>query len=146
MTEMKATKYQKKSQIKLEDLLRRRKSNLKQFLNDRGITTYEGLDALCKRLGVLTPTHASFVECVDKYVSNPTAGVVIINPSPVLVEATGEPELRNDDSFEDLQPQISITDESGETEISVVLREATTITSEKISKKQRRQRRQQQGG
>lgn len=138
---MKATKYQQKSQIKLEDLLRRRKSNLKQFLNDRGITTYEGLDATCKRLGVLTPTQASFVECVGKYVSNPTAGVVIINPSPVIDEMTGDPEL-DDDSFEDLQPQLSITDVSGGTEISVVLQEATVIVPEKLSKKQRRQRRQ----
>lgn len=137
---MKATKYQKKSQIKLEDLLRRRKSNLNQFLKDRGITTYEGLDSLCKRLGVLTPNHGLFVECVDKYISNPTAGVVIINPSPVIDEVTGESEVQVDDRFQDLRPQISVTNESEDGEVSIVLQEAAVAPSEKVTKKQRKQK------
>jgi hypothetical protein len=135
---MKATKYQQKSQIRLEDLLRRRKSTLNQFMKDRGITTYEGLDGVCKRLGVLTPNQGSFIECVDHYVSNPAAGVVVVPPSVVIAESTGSPELDVEDNFEDLQPQISVTDESGEKEISIVLQEAMVTVSKSQSKKQRK--------
>lgn len=138
---MKATKYQQKSQIRLEDLLRRRKSSLKDFLKDRGVTTYEGLDALCKRLGVLTPNHQTFVDYVDKYISNPAAGVVIIDPAPVIDELTGDPEVELDDKFEDLQPQISITNEDESTgfEVSVVLQEAL-INQVKTQPRRKRQK------
>ena len=133
---MKATKYQQKSQIRLEDLLRRRKSTLNQFMKDRGITTYEGLDGVCKRLGVLTPNQGSFIECVDHYISNPSAGVVVVPPPIVIAESTGNPELDVEDNFEDLQPQISVTDESGEKEVSIVLQEAMVTVSKPQSKKQ----------
>ena len=140
---MKATKYQQKSQIKLEDLLRRRKSTLNQFLEDRGITTYEGLDSTCKRLGVLTPNHRSFIDCIDHYVSNPAAGVVVVPPSFVIEESTGSPEFDVEDRFEDLQPQISVTDESGEEEVSVVIQEAMISTEKPLTKKQRKKMKKQ---
>ncbi len=135
---MKATKYQQKSQIRLEDLLRRRKSTLNQFMKDRGITTYEGLDGVCKRLGVLTPNQGSFIECVDHYISNPSAGVVVVPPPIVIAESTGNPELDVEDNFKDLQPQISVTEESGEKEVSIVLQEAMVTVSKSQSKKQRK--------
>jgi hypothetical protein len=141
---MKATKYQQKSQIRLEDLLRRRKSTLNQFLKDRGITTYEGLDSTCKRLGVLTPNHRSFIDCIDHYVSNPAAGVVVVPPSVVIEESTGSPEFDVEDSFEDLQPQISVTDESGDEEVSIVLQEAMVSSEKPVSKKQRKKMKKQQ--
>jgi len=135
---MKATKYQQKSQIKLEDLLRRRKSTLKQFLKDRGITTYEGLDSTCKRLGVLTPHQSSFTECVDRYVSNPAAGVVVIPPAPVIEESTGQSMTDDEDSFEEFQPQLSVMDESGDSEVSVVLQDASFGQSKIMTKKQKK--------
>jgi len=141
---MKATKYQQKSQIRLEDLLRRRKSTLNQFLKDRGITTYEGLDSTCKRLGVLTPNHRSFIDCIDHYVSNPAAGVVVVPPSIVIEESTGSPEFDVEDSYEDLQPQISVTDESGDEEVSIVLQEAMVSSEKPLSKKQRKKMKKQQ--
>jgi len=142
--EMKATKYQIKSQIRLEDLLRRRKTNLNQFIKDRGITTYEGLDSLCKRLGVLTPNQDSFFQCVEKYVSNPSSGVVVIPPPLVIHESTGEPELGEEDSFEDFQPQISVTDEVEGGEISVVLKEAAINMNKQLTKKQKKNLKKQQ--
>jgi len=135
---MKATKYQKKSQIKLEELLKRRKSNLNQFLKDRGITTYESLDAICKRLGVLTPNYSLFIECIDKYVSNPSAGVVIVNPSPIINEFTGNPEKEIDDSFEDIQPQVTVTSDSENGEVSIVLQEAKTTSGKFLIQKQKK--------
>jgi hypothetical protein len=140
---MKATKYQQKSQIKLEDILRRRKSNLKQFLKDRGITTYEGLDNVCKRLGVLTPTQTSFIDCVNRYISNPSAGVVVVPPAPVIEESTGRPESEVEDMFEDFQPQLSVTDESGDSEVSVVLRDAMFVQAKNLAKKQLRKQKKQ---
>lgn len=137
---MKATKYQTKSQIKLEDLLRRRKSNLQQFLKDRGITTYEGLDSTCKRLGVTTPSHEFFSSCVDNYVSNPSAGVIVVPPPILVEEATGNPvSSLEEDKFEELRPQISVKEhiENGTKEISVVLQDATVVTEKlHLSKKQ----------
>ena len=86
---MKATKYQKKSLIKLEDLLRKRKTNLKKFLVERGITTYSVLEETCSRLGVITPNFETFNACIPSYVSDPTAGVVVVPPLDVVVgEAT----------------------------------------------------------
>lgn len=135
---MKATKYQQKSQIRLEDLLRRRKSTLKQFLKDRGITTYEGLDSTCKRLGVLTPQQSSFTECVDRYVSNPAAGVVVIPPAPVIEESTGQPMTDDEDTFEEFHPQLSVLDESGDSEVSVVLQDAAFGHVKGLTKKQKK--------
>ena len=89
---MKATKYQKKSLIKLEDLLRKRKTNLKKFLVERGITTYSVLEETCSRLGVITPNFETFNTCIPSYVSDPTAGVVVVPPLDVVVESTGQKE------------------------------------------------------
>ena len=89
---MKATKYQKKSLIRLEDLLRRRKTTLKKFLIERGITTYSVLEETCNRLGVVTPGFEVFNSCIPSYVSDPTAGVVVVPPLDVVVESTGEKE------------------------------------------------------
>lgn len=148
---MKATKYQPKSQIKLDDLLRRRKSTLKDFIKDRGITTYEGLDSTCKRLGVLTPDHSAFIECVGRYVSNPAAGVVVVSPSIVVKESTGEPKEPVEDKFENLQPEISITDIKDDSEVSVVLQKAMISTEDSMTsslgkKHQRKLQKKQDSG
>jgi hypothetical protein len=101
---MKAVKYQKKSLIKLEDLLRRRKTTLKKFLGDRGITNYRMLEDACSRLGVITPSAESFSSCIPSYVSDPAAGVVVIEPLSVVSESTGAREEMND-AFAALPPQ-----------------------------------------
>lgn len=141
---MKATKYQQKSQIRLEDLLRRRKSTLNQFMQERGITTYESLDGICKRLGVLTPNQGSFIECIDHYISNPGAGIIIISPSITIEESTGNPKFDVVDSFKDLRPQISVIDESGEKETVVILQEAMVSAGKQLSKKQLERMKKQQ--
>jgi len=100
---MKAVKYQKKSLIKLEDLLRRRKSTLKKFLSERGITSYQMLDETCSRMGVVTPSLTSFSVCVPTYVSDPTSGVVVVPPLDVIAESTGERQELND-TFSSISP------------------------------------------
>ena len=89
---MKAVKYQKKSLIKLENLLRRRKTTLSKFLQERGITTYQALESVCSRLGVVTPSLEAFNLCVPSYVSDPTDGVIVVPPLDVVNESTGEKE------------------------------------------------------
>jgi hypothetical protein len=93
---MKAVKYQKKSLIKLEDLLKRRKTTLKKFLGERGITNYRMLEDTCSRLGVVTPSTEAFSACVPTYVTDPTAGVIVVDPLPVVSESTGEREELGD--------------------------------------------------
>lgn len=100
---MKAVKYQKKSLIKLENLLRRRKTTLSKFLQERGITTYQALESVCSRLGVVTPSTEAFNACVPTYVSDPSSGVVVVPPLDVLVESTGEKEDVGD-IFEAISP------------------------------------------
>lgn len=101
---MKAIKYQKKSLIKLEDLLRRRKTNLKNFVKERGIVTYQTLEETCARLGVMTPTPESFNLCVPSYVSDPAAGVVVVPPLDVVKESTGEKDELIEDDFVAIPP------------------------------------------
>ena len=94
---MKALKYQKKSLIGLEDLLRRRRSNLKKFILERGISTYQSLNEVCGRLGVKVPSLESFEAAVPTYVSNPAEGVVVVPPLDVVAESTGERQNLEDD-------------------------------------------------
>lgn len=109
---MKAIKYQKKSLIKLEDLLRRRKSSLKKFLNERGITNYVSLEQTCSRLGVSVPTREAFDAVMPSYVSDPAAGVIVVPPLDVVNESTGERE-NTDDTFEPVST-FAATDEAGQ--------------------------------
>lgn len=79
--------------------MRRRKSNLKTFLKERGITNYVALEQVCSRLGVAVPTPEAFEAIMPSYVSDPTAGVVVVPPLDVVNESTGERE-NVDDTFE----------------------------------------------
>ena len=100
---MKAVKYQKKSLIKLEDLLRRRKSTLKKFILERGISTYKSLDEVCGRLGVKVPSLEAFEAALPSYVSSPTEGVVVVPPLDVISESSGERKELGDE-FEAISP------------------------------------------
>lgn len=76
--------------LKLSDLLRRRKMTLKQLLNEFGITTYEGLVIRCARMGVLHPVEAEFRAALPgDPVNNPSEGVVVLEPPPVIDDITG---------------------------------------------------------
>ncbi len=76
--------------LKLGDLLRRRKMTLKHLLGEFGITTYEGLTARCDRMGVLPPTVEEFkLAFGTEQVNNPSEGVVVLEPPPVIDDLTG---------------------------------------------------------
>ena len=84
-------RLQKKSlsRITLNDLLRRRKTNLERFLSDMGIVTYERLVSRCASMGVTPPTEEQFTRLRGDQVheiSSPTEGVVVLNPAPLTPE------------------------------------------------------------
>lgn len=82
-------KVKKLPPIKLIDLLKKRKTNLKQFLSSTGITTYVTLEQKCGSLGVSPPNLEEFQEAVGTVVSSPQEGVVVLDP-PSLLKETGE--------------------------------------------------------
>lgn len=83
--------YPHLSVIELKNLLRRRKTNLKDWVNQNGIFTYDLLVERCNRLGVVPPTVEEFnLALPEQEVSSPTEGVVVLPPPPVVLESTGE--------------------------------------------------------
>lgn len=95
--------------LKLSDLLRRRKMTLKSFLDEFGITTYEGLKNRCDRMGVAPPEQLEFEKIFGSSapaitINNPTEGILVVEPetAPDVVVITGaeveEPELASEPS------------------------------------------------
>jgi hypothetical protein len=76
--------------LKLEDLLRRRKTTLAKHMKEFGITTYEGLLERCFRMGVEPPSQQQFLSVAPTVVNNPQEGVVVLEAPPVIEEATGK--------------------------------------------------------
>ena len=70
--------------IRLVDLLKKRKTNLKDFLSSSGIFTFVTLKQKCEKMGVSAPAESDFLEAVGNVVtSSPQEGVVVLDP-PVL--------------------------------------------------------------
>ena len=77
--------------ISLENLLRRRRSSLKEFVTNSGVTTYEFLLERCERMGVAPPSRHTFESIVPPVVnSSPTEGVIVLESPPLISESTGE--------------------------------------------------------
>lgn len=97
----------------LMNLLKRRKSTLKLFLSEFGITTYAGLCEMCQKIGVAPPTEQIFNNSlsVDKMnVNNPSEGVVVIQIEPeqisdniVQYDEQIHAEFEQITSFDDIQ-------------------------------------------
>lgn len=108
--------------LKLGDLLRRRKSNLKQFLHEFGITTYEGLVSRCVRMGVNPPHEDEFKKTLQVsespiLVNNPQEGVVVLEPPPIIKENTGQKIEPRQESLDDLK-SVNQYDSSAAVEIT----------------------------
>lgn len=81
---------QPQSRLKLHDLLKRRRMGLKLFIDEYGITTYEGLVNRCDRMGVISPTEADFKEAFPSApVNNPIEGVIVVEAPVVIDSFTG---------------------------------------------------------
>ena len=85
-------KVKKLPPIKLVDLLKKRKTNLKQFLTSYGIVSYNTLLSKCDSMGVSPPSEKDFKETLGAAAeaSSPQEGVVVLDPPKLLKELTGE--------------------------------------------------------
>jgi hypothetical protein len=75
--------------IKLTDLLRKRKTNLKDFLASTGIISYVTLSQKCDKMGVSPPPEEDFQSAAGAPVSSPQEGIVVLDP-PALLKDTGK--------------------------------------------------------
>lgn len=108
-------RLQKKSysRLSLGDLLRRRRSNLKKFLTESGIVTYELLTSRCDSMGVVPPSEQEFNDAkgnpVMHNVSSPTEGVVVLEPPRMLVPPEDAEEYSKESSQEQIQDNYTNT-------------------------------------
>ena len=84
-------RYEPKHQprLKLSDLVRRRKTTLKQMITDRGLTTYAALAHWCARIGVLPPTEKEFNDVMPPPVTSIQEGIVVLEAPAFTEEQTG---------------------------------------------------------
>lgn len=75
--------------IRLQDLLKKRRTNLKDFLKNTGVATYATLEQKCQKLGVSPPTEEEFNSALGAVVSSPQEGIIVLDP-PNLTKDTGE--------------------------------------------------------
>lgn len=79
-------------QLRLADLLRRRKMTLNSFIEESGVQTYEALALKCERLGCVPPLREEWQALRPAIVSSPSDGVIVMDPVPALVEEEEVPE------------------------------------------------------
>jgi len=94
------------SKVTLLNVLKRRKSDLKRFLSDTGIVTYELLKSRCDSMGVIPPEEREFLDAIGTdstgtaSVSSPAEGLIVLGPPKIINELTGkEVEMPQIDSF-----------------------------------------------
>ena len=124
-------KVKKLPPIRLVDLLKKRKTNLKDFLKFSGIITYVTLEGKCEKMGVSAPTEIEFASAIGNViVSSPQEGIVVLD-SPVLLKDTGEKVL-----VDDVKTAIVENDSFSES-AAVVLEKNPLALLHKSSKKKR---------
>lgn len=82
------TQLKNMPQLRLHDLLRRRKTTLIRFLEESGIVNYVGLVTKCNDIGVAPPSEEEYAATCPPTVSSPADGVIVI--APVEVEQVEE--------------------------------------------------------
>jgi len=75
--------------IKLLDLLKKRKTTLKNFLDAYGIVAYSTLCIKCDSMGISPPSEEDFKRCSNKIVSSPQEGVLVLDSPTLTKELTG---------------------------------------------------------
>jgi len=110
------------SKVTLLNVLKRRKSNLKRFLEETGIVTYELLLTRCDSMGVIPPEEQEFLDATGAEakgtatVSSPAEGVIVLNPPKIVNELTGQREEIPDVKVDSADtPEASLEDSPKET-------------------------------
>jgi hypothetical protein len=85
-------KIKKLPPIRLVDLLKKRRKNLKSFLSSYGIVSYSTLVQKCSSMGVSAPSEEEFKNTLGTAAeaSSPQEGVVVLDPPALIKELTGE--------------------------------------------------------
>jgi len=84
------------SKVTLLNVLKRRKSDLKRFLAETGIVTYELLKSRCNSMGVIPPEEREFLDTIEAdytgtaSVSSPAEGLIVLDPPKIINELTGK--------------------------------------------------------
>lgn len=90
---MKFTKVPKSS-LTLENLLRRRRQTLADWIKQSGISSYEAMEERCTRMGVVPPSRSSFETIVPRgEVTSQADGIVVLPPPPDEVPEPAPPEV-----------------------------------------------------
>ena len=76
-----------KTKLPLMSLLKRRKTSLKDFLHERGITTYTALENYCEVNGVESPDESVFLALGIPVATVQTEGIVVLEPTNLSSEA-----------------------------------------------------------
>jgi hypothetical protein len=86
--------------IKLVDLLKKRKTNLKDFLKNVGIVSYQTMLTKCSKMGVAAPSEEEFFEALGGRMnySSPQEGLVVLE-SPVAEEIPAVEEKSKDEGL-----------------------------------------------
>lgn len=74
----------------LLNLLKRRKMTLLQFIEENGIQTYGALVGRCNAIGVKPPSEEEYKNIAPAPLTSQQDGVIVIEPLPVIDEATGK--------------------------------------------------------
>lgn len=77
--------------LTLTNVLRRRRTTLKELVNDLGVSTYAGLQRWCDRMGIVAPSQDEFDKVIPPSVrvNSPMEGVIVLEAPPVLDEISG---------------------------------------------------------
>lgn len=77
--------------LRLADVIRRRRTTLRAFIDSLGITTYAALDNMCRRLGVVSPTEEEFLTAMPlaQRVNSPMEGIIVLEPPAVVDDISG---------------------------------------------------------
>lgn len=118
-------KIKKLPPIRLVDLLKKRRTNLKSFLTSYGIVSYSTLLQKCSNMGVSAPSEEEFKNTlgVAAEASSPQEGIVVLDPPVLIKELTGE-KISVDDKV-DFEPQLP--------EVKVIISAEEQVTEEQHS-------------
>lgn len=125
------------SKVTLLNVLKRRKSDLKRFLADTGIVTYELLKTRCDSMGVIPPEESEFLDAVGSNssstatVSSPAEGLIVLNPPKIINELTGKEVVMPDINPVSDSPDLESIEQSCEVE-------NTTQSDDSSSKKKKK--------
>jgi hypothetical protein len=106
------------SKISLLDTLKRRRTNLKKYLSDAGIVTYELLVKRCESMGLIPPTEEEFEKSSgtnSMKISSPSEGIVVLDPPRLTEEHSGKHLEIQEGDHPQIEVQVITTSEETKT-------------------------------